>query len=520
MRDLLNLFQSALNEGVGLSNRSPGEQFKNPQGDVITFQSLDFWPESGTFTSPQEVDQGLAQAAQDLGVQPEQISWTNKQSGGGFGIAHFTDNAGKDYYLGRWFRSISPNRVQNNFPHNAIPGDFTYQSPRGVKEKTGYKPSEVLTQFQSNTPETILKQIQVKFGDDSHEAQAAQLFMQAETFPISIPKGNMNFTAFRDYFCEMLQPVALVMNKEIKGNASEAAEIFFGQDSNYGDCVISFNEGVTGGLYDSLLVNKNGKQIKLSSKGKSGANASVVNLIRSIRELQAVPQGKRLLKKYAQAVSILEIIESGGHVNAPLELAVAFGMLSAREVEQVISLKGLGPKDPLPQLSARLKKLYESRKANDPSRIVPIEHMLAAVAYKVADHVNNATDFSLAASGILNHSALVQMYTEAKETKDTIEITGFRAVYPSETVTGVLLDAAKAYMSTQGKGNFTFKILKNGAAEKDLAMLDAETDTKPDPDPDTNLVDYEPRRSDIKASDRARRKAPGDARALGRARRR
>jgi hypothetical protein len=93
-------------------------------------------------------------------------------------------------------------------------------------------------------------------------------------------------------------------------------------------------------------------------------------------------------------------------------------------------------------------------------------------------------------------------------------------VYPSETFTGVLLDAAKAYMSTQGKGNYTFKILKNGATEKDLAMLDAETDTKPDPDPDTNLVDYEPKRTDIKASDRARRKAPGDAEALGRARRR
>ena len=520
MRDILNIFQSALNEGVGLSNRAPGEQFKNPQGDVITFQGLDFWPESGTFASPEEVNQGLAQAAQDLGVQPEQIAWTNKQSGGGFGIAHFTDNAGKDYYIGRWFRNISPNRVQNNFPHNAIPGDFSYQSPRGLKEKTGYKPSEVLTQFQSNTPETILKQIQDKFGADSYEAEAAQIFMQTESFPISVPKGNMNFTAFRDYFCEMLQPVALVMGKDIKGNAGDAASIFFGQDSNYSDCVISFNESVTGGLYDSLLINKDGKQIKLSSKGKNGANASVINLTRSIRELQAVPQGKKLLKKHAQAIGILEIIERGGHVNAPLELALIFGMLNAKEIEQVKFLKLLGPNDPLPKFSANLKKLYTGRKANDPSKIVPLEHMLAAIAYQVADYVNIYTNFGKAASDILNHSALVQMYTEAKETKDTIDITGFRAVYPSETVTGVILDASKAYMSTQGKGNYTFKILKNGATEKDLAMLDAETDTKPDPDPDTNLVDYKPKRTDIKASDRARKKAPGDAEALGRARRR
>jgi hypothetical protein len=68
------------------------------------------------------------------------------------------------------------------------------------------------------------------------------------------------------------------------------------------------------------------------------------------------------------------------------------------------------------------------------------------------------------------------MYTEATETKDTISITGFRAIYPSETVTGVMLDASKAYMSTQGKGNFTFKILKNGAKESDLDPVDNQED--------------------------------------------
>ena len=45
-------------------------------------------------------------------------------------------------------------------------------------------------------------------------------------------------------------------------------------------------------------------------------------------------------------------------------------------------------------------------------------------------------------------------------------------MYPSQTVTGVLLDATKAYMSTQGKGNFTFKILKNGARPEDVNDMD------------------------------------------------
>jgi hypothetical protein len=131
-----------------------------------------------------------------------------------------------------------------------------------------------------------------------------------------------------------------------------------------------------------------------------------------------------------------------------------------------MSLKSLGPNDKIigtGKLSKRLESMYEGRKARDMSRIIPIEHMISAIAYKVADYVNKNTNFGEAASTILNNSALVQMYTDTSDTKDTITVTKLTAVYPSQTVTGVLLDASKAYMSTQGKGNFTFEILKNGA---------------------------------------------------------
>jgi hypothetical protein len=65
------------------------------------------------------------------------------------------------------------------------------------------------------------------------------------------------------------------------------------------------------------------------------------------------------------------------------------------------------------------------------------------------------------------------MYTDTKDSADTITITKLTAVYPSQTVTGVLLDASKAYMSTQGKGNFTFEILKNGAKPSDVNPMDS-----------------------------------------------
>jgi hypothetical protein len=529
MRDILNLLNT-INEGVGLANRKPGDLFKNPKGDVIAFQNLDFYPESGNYRDLNDANDAIGQVTAQLGIAPEQIMWTNQppksiQLGGGgyagFGIATFINQAdGQPYYLGRWFKRISPNRSQNNFAHEYIPGGFKFASKVGAKENVGYKPSEVLTQFQNNTPETILEQITVKFGADSDETRAAQTFMQTTKFPVTFPKGSINFTAFRDYFCEMLQPCALVMNKPIKGNAQEAATIFFGPGQGYEEATISFNSGTTGGLYDSLLVSPEGKQIKLSSKGKSGANASVVNLLRSIQELQVAPKGKKLLEKHKDVVEILKIIDQGGHAGAALELGVKYKIITAEEAREIMGLTDKGPKDEIKFKNKNLNKLYQSRTPKDWSKIVPFEHMLSVVAYKVADHVNENTNFGPAAAEILNHSALVQMYTEATESKDTISITGFRAVYPSETVTGVKLDASKAYMSTQGKGNFTFKILKNGATESDLDPVDNQADEpkKPAKIATQDLDAVAQQRSGLKASTGGVEKKYGTKATLGRER--
>jgi hypothetical protein len=470
MRDILNIIDN-LTEGVGLANRKPGEKFKNSVGDIVTFQGLEFYPESGKFPP----GEAKADAIADLKRSGMNIHWTNMaaENSGAFAIASFTGEDGNPYYLGRFYKEISPNRALNNFPHDAIPGGFKYQSKAGQKENSGLKPSEWLTQFQNNTPETILQQAIAKFGAGSSEANALETFINSD-IPVEVIKGNMNPGAFRDYFAEVLQPIALVLGKRVEGNAAEAAKIFFGS-GGYSDCTISFNNNTIGGLYDSLLVNPQGKQIKLSSKGKDGANASVTNLIKSVQELDSAPAGKKLRQTYAKEIDMLENINRLGHFGAPIAIAEQYGIIGKGDGAKVMALKSLGPNDDVSSiLSPRLQALYDSRKAKDMGRIIPIEHMIAAIAYKVADYVNKNTQFGEAASTILNNAALVQMYTDTKDSAETITVTKLTAVYPSQTVTGVLLDATKAYMSTQGKGNFTFKILKNGATEKDVNDVDGE----------------------------------------------
>jgi hypothetical protein len=326
----------------------------------------------------------------------------------------------------------------------------------------------------------VAQQVATKFGQDSDQYRAIAAFM-AQDLPARVPAGNMDKSAFQDYFCELLGPIALVQGKKVGGNAIEAADIFFGTGSGYGDCVISYNSNTIGGLYDSLLVNSDGRQIKLSSKGREGATASVTNLTRSLSELQATAQGKKITKKYQDAVDVIQVIQREGQNRAPLVLAAQFGIIDQSDIEQVLALRDIDPNtDPMESdiLSDRLQDLYNQRQGRRGRRI-PYYHLLASIAYAVADYVNNKTNFSEAASSILNHAALVQLYTTVTQDGGDFVI-NMTAQYPAEAITGVLLDPGKVYYSSGNKGNFTFKILKNGAKESDVNPADPVDTAEPD----------------------------------------
>ena len=479
MRDLLTLIEnmSVLDESTGLANRKPGEKWANDQGQQLEFRKLDFFPTGGgAFNSPDELTSAKTKVIDEPKLN---VVWTNQPSARSraFGIATFADQQGNPVYVGKYFQSISPNFANNFWANSDIIPGFKYQSKASRKEDAGYKPSDILSELKSQTPQSLLRQIVAKFGSNSDEAQAFAIFLNSKETPVKVPKGNMQLSAFRDYLGEILQPIALVRGMQVAGNALEAAKNFFGTAS-YSDCVISFNEGVSGGLYDSLLVNSKNKQIKLSSKGESGAMASVVNFLRCIEELDATPQGKKLRAKHQEVINIIDTIDQGGHFGGPLELAAHYGIIDQNDVMFVPGLKELGPYDEIDWRGhKKLEALYNGRKANNPDTLVPAEHMIAAIAYKVADHVNDNTNFSDAASEILNTSALVQMYTYVKEVGDEFHIT-FEAKWPSTAVTGVILSAGKTYMSTaKGGGNMVFKILKGGA--KDVPDDEEETVVKP-----------------------------------------
>lgn len=454
MRDLLNQID-LLVESAGLANRKQGDIFKNKEGNSITFNEISFYPQEGGKLSQEQFDSLLQQLE-------GQVKWQNSKLSKSLAIiiARFEGPEGPLNY-GFFKNEIKPNKLDNFIPNKV--DDYKFAGKSAEKIQSGLTPQDLLTKRDNLTKDEIIQQLAETLGENNILVQVATKVANGDKYPIKFPAPeNVSFTGFRDYFCEILQPMAL-QNGQYKGNAGEAAERFM--DGSFADTFISFDMAKNAGLSDSILSKSNGKYIKISTKGERGASASVKNLVDALRELEQNPNGKKLKEKYKDTIDIIEKIESLGQVKAPLALAVDYELISSEDFNTILKLKNIKPVNlkTIKQtgLSDNLKKLALERKTDDPTNVNLYYHLIAGIAHLVAKKVNDETDFSNAASDILNNGALVQVYTEVKQLTNEWELKEFNTVYPGKSIQGVYLSAGKTYYSTGIKGNFTFRINKD-----------------------------------------------------------
>jgi len=467
MRDILEQLEQ-LNESTGLAGRKVGDTFKNDEGATLTFQDLKFFPEEGKY-DPEQLDQALTQITK----QAPNIYWQNERSNrtGGFGIASFMDDAGGIVNVGRYVQEVKPsytdNYISNSF--KALDMDWQYGSAAAVKAQSFLTPQDLLTDKIDLTTPDIMKQLAVSLGTDNPLYAVAHHIAIGGELPYQFKApSNVSFTAFRDYFCEILQPMAL-QKGTYEGNAGEAAARFL--DGDFSDTVITFDQSKTAGLSDSIMSDSKGRYVKISSKGKKGATASTQNLIDGVNELRQTPIGKKMINNYKEEIDILETIANNGQADAPLILGIEYGIIKDDEVGMIQDLKSqrnINLKNiERVGLTPNLTKLAMERGTDNPQNLNLYYHLMAAVAHKVANYINENTKFTKAATDILNNGALVQIYTIASQGKETWTLENFKTIYPGETIKGVFLDAGKTYYSTGIKGKFTFKIDKGKGVPKD-----------------------------------------------------
>lgn len=466
IRKFLNKVE-ILSESTGLAGRKSGATFINPvDNDTIIFNEIKFFPHGGGHYSTEELTKAIKDVESDLGLS---IKWENIRSAksGGFSVATFSKE-NETIAVGRYFQEIKANPTDNYVP-NLVLGTYKFAGKAAAKTQAGLTPQDLLTNKNNLDIAGIMNQLATKLGTDNPLYYVAHHIATGGELPLEInAPENISFSAFRDYFGEILQPIALQKGL-YTGNAGEAAERFLGQDG-FSGTLINFDSAKNAGLSDSILTTDDGKYIKISSKGDKGAEASSKNLIDSIEELKNSPVGEKLLKKYAKTIELIKDIQTQGQSNSPLYLGVKFDVIDEEESDIVKKLKNSQAVDIKNKqqllslgLTPNLLKLAQSRGTKTPESTNIFYHLLAAIAHKAAEQVNDKTNFSDTASDILNNGALVQVYTKADEKKGKWILKEFETKYPSTSIGGVVLSASKNYSSTGIKGNFTFKILRGNA---------------------------------------------------------
>lgn len=474
MRDLLDklLF---LTESTGLAGRNPGDKFVNPQtGHELSFQNIYFEPEGGGKLQPDEID-----LIKNSPLNSD-VKWLNKQTSktGGIAIADFVDSSGQKFRIGQFMDKVNPNPRSNYVP-NAFLG-YSLQTKASKKTQEKLKPQDLLTDKVDLTIADIMNQLAKSLGTDSQLYDVAHKLATGTPLPYQFPAPEgVTFSGFRDYFCEILQPIALQMG-QYTGNAGEAAEKFL--NGSFQNTTITFDESVTAGLSDSILKTKDGKTVLISTKGGRGAAASAKNLYDKIIQLEKSKDGLKFLEKYAEAVDIIKNIVATGQNGSPLYLATKYKILTKDEADTIRGLRGDPPVDLTDKKELKkLERLYgpkiidlaKSRETKTPQSTDLYHHLLAIIADLGAEQVNKKTNFSKAAAEILNNGALVQVYTKAKEGKTGWTLEEFNTVFPSDAIKGVYLSSKKTHYSTGIKGNYTFLIDKGSGAPKEEPAADS-----------------------------------------------
>lgn len=466
--EFFKLFESA-----GLKNRRPGDVFvsdSNPE-DKIYVSLIQFYPKPGTkFGSKEELNSALEEVKSKLETATINIIGNFKPSDLAFGLAVFTrpTSAGSSPEVIAFIKpfDVAPTPSQNRWSNqNGIPG-YKFSSKSASKTTSGMLPQDILDpdRMDNLTAEDVVSQISKKFGDQHPLTTVARDIASGAKFPIKVqaPAG-MNFQAFRDYFCELMHPIALQRGL-YSGNAAAAAERYLGS-KGYGSTRINFSNKKNEGLFDSILATDDGRNIKVSSKGEAGAEASVKNIVDVVNEIK----NPTLMKKYKDTIGLVNKVAESGQYGAPILLGVEYNIIDTADVDHIKKFKSLGfvsfdSIDDL-EVSDSLKTLLKSRVPKNKEQINLFFHAISAVAHKVSNHVNDRTNFGKAAAEILNNGALVQVHTHATEEKDHWVITDFLTKWPGDAVTGVKFSAQKNYSSGSIKGNFTFKILLNDAKD-------------------------------------------------------
>lgn len=484
------LIEELMTEARGLLFRQPGDTWRNKEGVEISLEEIIKYPEKGQ-AEERELNsnyQKMIKAFADQDITDIRELNERKTVTKAFALAVFAvANTDQKIVFVKWLTKIDPD-AKGQWDNNDL-GGFVFQSTRSSKGRSGIKPANLLPPGEKfANPRALLTALKPKLEAVEHGKEiydGLNNIVKGQKFFFKVPEAKN--AAIRDDFGEIIAPIMLWMGKIHE--AENARKAILG-DRPWNSCTISFPSTVNAGLLDSVLVSPDGVRIGVSSKGDSGAKASVANIFDGIKALEKV-KSPLLRRPYVKKLQeVVDVLIHEKAKDSPLVLALSMGMISKKQAQAVrdsigeMSFEQDRPSsllkarrqttdiqaDPLMQLlnAGRIKlgdivynsDSYRNRLKNPGYRIG--YHALSYIANQVAREINKDTDISKGALAVLNNSPMLQihLYTKYRANEDPdqagVEFTKWEVIFPMEFKGQLKLSSEKSYWASGQSGRMTF----------------------------------------------------------------
>ena len=450
-------------ESKGVFGRKAGDPYVNSSGVTGQFISVEAYPpvsEGGKFDSIEARDEAIKTYEENRKIKIEFVNAaTMAKRGLAFGVAVIRTSDGQDIYFGKYLTQVGAD-LMGAWKNNELPDGWKLATKGAQKLETGLDPQTLIgTPNFFKGPQSIINHVSRKAPPESKDILTNALKTSAEGKYAVFPGQREQLTAIRDYFGEIMGPVAM-MGGAVTGNAIQQAQKDLAGGAAWQDLDIFWPQSMNYNLADSIFKAPDGKDILISSKGGSGAAASSKNLHDSLEKARGntgFPKNDELLKELDFIPDIIDTIAQQPAKNAPYILGVKFGLSTEKLQAEANRLMKEGGSS-LEGLSKEASDLMAGVNFDTTSQGFNIGYALtSALAKKVANHVNADPRFSKEAIALLNTASIIQLYTKVGVKGEDVMVTSYDAVYPPNFSGTVLLDGSKNYYSSRVGGKFAFR---------------------------------------------------------------
>ena len=451
------LRESTLNEATGISGRKSGDVFTkiDDPKTQLTFDQFKVYPDNKQkFDTPEEMDAQI----KNIQTKIKDIVQVNAptKSTQAFGLAVLDGTRGKVGFI-KFGRDVQQVNNPGWWKNDQLTG-FKPYFKSAKKASSGFDPRSIFGTGTSKraalSPGQVVNQVTKALGPDL--AQPIADMVKTKTLPTFKGQAD-NETAIRDNLAEVFGPVALMNDVNNITGPYKEAEKYLGV--GFSQCSIFYPTQQSNPLNDSYLIAPNGKEMGISSKGKRGANASIFNLAKNIKELAEKDSKNPLLKKYKFTVDVLSWLDDESYIEGPISLAEKIKLINPETAQIVRSLWTPRSEEKDINKFPGLKKIYNlySFDKGPADRKFRLRFaILANLAKAVAEKINSTKGFGEGALNFLNQSQIIQAYTQTKKSEQDVVVTEIKTIYPPNFQGTLILNGGKNYYSTNAVGKIAF----------------------------------------------------------------